>query len=104
MGRGPHRYRTLLSAPGVRTLFVSSFVGRLPVGMAIVLVVFVVHAGTASYTIAGLAASANTGAAALCGPVLGRLADRGHAALILVLTGFAQCAALTGLVGALRAH
>src|SRR5215475_4933156 len=104
MRKAARRYRTLLTAPGVRTLFASSLIGRLPVGMAMLLFVLVVHAGTGSYTIAGLAAAANSAATALCGPPLGRLSDRGHAALILVLTGIAQCATLIALVVALKWH
>jgi MFS family permease len=104
MRKAARRYRTLLTAPGVRTLFASSLIGRLPVGMAMLLFVLVVHAGTGSYTIAGLAAAANAAATAFCGPPLGRLSDRGHASLILVLTGLAQGATLVGLVVALRMH
>src|SRR5262249_57090813 len=74
----------------------------LPIGMATLLYVFVVHAGTGSYSLAGLASAANAAATALFGPPVGRLADRGHAALLLVLTGLAQAAGLVGLVFALR--
>ena len=104
MGKATRRYHTLFVAPGVRTLFASSLIGRLPVGMAMLLFVLVVHAGTGSYTIAGLAAAANAAATAFCGPPLGRLSDRGHASLILVLTGLAQGATLVGLVVGLRMH
>ncbi len=43
------RYRTLLSAKGVKPLLIASFLGRLPVGMGMLLFVLVVHAGTGSY-------------------------------------------------------
>jgi MFS family permease len=104
MRKAARRYRTLLTAPGVGPLYASSLIGRLPVGMGMLLFVLVVHAGTGSYTIAGLAAAANAAATAFCGPPLGRLSDRGHAALILVLTGLAQGITLVGLVVALKAH
>jgi MFS family permease len=104
MRTAARRYRTLLTAPGVRTLYASSLIGRLPVGMGMLLFVLVVHAGTGSYTIAGLAAATNAAATALCGPPLGRLSDRGHASLILVLTGLAQAVTLVGLVIALKIH
>src|SRR5262249_43390756 len=52
--------------------------------------------------LAGLASATNAAATALFGPPVGRLADRGHAALLLVLTGLAQAAGLIGLVFALR--
>jgi MFS family permease len=102
--RAARRYHTLFTAPGVRNLFAASITGRLPVGMAMLLFVLVVHAGTGSYQVAGLAAAANSAATALFGPTMGRLADRGHAAPLLVITGLAQGAALAGLVFALRGH
>ncbi len=104
MRTAARRYRSLLAAPGVRSLFASSLIGRLPVGMGMLLFVLVVHAGTGSYPIAGLAAAANAAATACCGPALGRLSDRGHASLVLVLTGTAQCLTLALLVIALRTH
>lgn len=102
MREAASRYRALLAAPGVRSLLTSSFVGRLPVGMGILLFVLVVHAGTGSYAIGGLAAAANAAATAIFGPLLGRLSDRGHAALILITTGILQAASLIGLVIALK--
>src|SRR5262245_35482722 len=104
MRNAVRRYRTLLAAPGVRGVLVSSLIGRLPIGMGMLLFVLVVHAGTGSYAIGGLAAAANSAATAVFGPPLGRLSDRGHAALILVTTGALQAAALIGLVVALRVH
>jgi MFS family permease len=98
------RYRALFVAPGVPRVFAASLTGRLPIGMAMLLFVLVVHAGTGSYAIGGLAAAANSAATALLGPPMGRLADRGHAARVLVLTGLAQGAALVALVIVLHAH
>jgi MFS family permease len=98
------RYRALLAVPGAGRVFAASLTGRLPIGMAMLLLVIAVHAGTGSYAVAGLAAAANSAATALFGPPLGRLADRGHATRVLALTGLAQGAALVGLVIALRAH
>jgi MFS family permease len=102
MRKAALRYRSLLVTPGVRGIFAFSLVGRLPIGMSTLLFVLVVHAGTGSYALAGLAAAANACATALCGPLLGRLSDRGHAALILTLSGIAQAASLVGLVVALK--
>jgi len=98
------RYRTLLVVPGVGRVFAASLIGRLPIGMAMLLFVLVVHAGTGSYAVGGLAGAANAAATALFGPPMGRLADRGHAALVLALSGLAQAAALGWLVIALHAH
>jgi MFS family permease len=102
MRKAATRYRTLLAAHGVRSLLASSLVGRLPIGMGMLLFILVVHAGTGSYPVGGLAAAANSLATAGFGPPLGRLADRGHAALILIITGVLQAAALVGLVVALK--
>ncbi len=82
----------------------ASFIGRLPVGMSMLMFILVVHTGTGSYAIAGLAAAANTGATAIFAPPLGRLSDRGHAAIILVVSGILQAASLVGLIIALRMH
>jgi MFS family permease len=102
MRKATRRYRTLLAAPGVRSLLVTTLIGRLPVGMGMLLFILVVHAGTGSYSVGGLTAAANALATAFCGPPLGRLADRGHAALILVITGALQATFLVGLVVALK--
>ena len=104
MRKAAHRYRNLLAAHGVRSLLAASFIGRLPVGMGMLLFVLVVHAGTGSYAVAGLAAAANAAATAFFAPPLGRLSDRGHAALILIVTGILQAGSLIGLIIALHAH
>jgi MFS family permease len=102
MKNGARRYRTLLSAPGAANLMTASVVGRLPVGMAMLLFVLVVHAGTGSYTVAGLAAAVNAASTSFAAPLLGRLSDRGHAAWVLIGTGIAQGAALIALVIGLK--
>jgi MFS family permease len=102
MRNAARRYRTLLAARGVKTLLLTSLIGKLPIGMGMLLFILVVHTGTGSYSVGGLAAAANSLATAFCGPPLGRLADRGHAALILVATGILQAASLVGLVVALK--
>jgi MFS family permease len=104
MRTAARRYHALLVAPGVRPVFITSLIGRLPIGMATLLFVLVVHAGTGSYAIAGLAAAADSAATAAFGPLLGRLADRGYAPVVLVATGLAQGAALITLVIVLHAH
>jgi MFS family permease len=104
MRTAARRYHALFVAPGVRPVFIASLIGRLPIGMATLLFVLVVHAGIGSYAIAGLAAAANSAATAAFGPPLGRLADRGHASIVLVTTGLAQGAAFVVLVIVLHAH
>jgi MFS family permease len=102
MRRSARRYRALLTAPGVTNLLSASLVGRLPVGMAMLMFVLVVHDGTGSYPLAGFAAAVNAAATAFTAPPLGRLSDRGHAALVLVVTGVAEAAALVALVLGLK--
>jgi MFS family permease len=97
------RYGDLLRTPGVLRVALPSLVGRLPIGMLTLLFVLVVAAGTGSYGAAGLATAANSALTAAVGPVLGRLADRGHAVGVLVWCGLAQAALLVALVVALRA-
>ncbi len=104
MRTAARRYRALFVAPGVGPVFIASLIGRLPIGMATLLFVLVVHAGIGSYAVAGLAAAANSAATAAFGPPLGRLADRGHASIVLVTTGLAQGAAFVALVFVLHAH
>ena len=104
MRTAARRYRALFVAPGVRPVFIASLIGRLPIGMATLLFVLVVHAGIGSYAVAGLAAAANSAATAAFGPPLGRLADRGHASIVLVTTGLAQGAAFVVLVIVLHAQ
>lgn len=98
------RYRALLVVPGVVRVAVPSFIGRMPYGMTTLLFVLAVHLGTGSYAVAGLATAAHSGLTALTAPWLGRLADAGHAAVVLCCSGLAYAALLCGLVGALRWH
>lgn len=102
MRNGARRYRALLTAPGVTNLLSASLIGRLPVGMAMLMFVLVVHDGTGSYPLAGIAAAVNAAATAFTAPPLGRLSDRGHAALVLAVTGVAEAASLVALVVGLK--
>jgi MFS family permease len=97
------RYRALFATPGIPRVVAAGLLGRLPVGMAMLVFVLVVHAGTGSFPLAGFAAALDCAATALTAPVLGRLADRGHAARLLAVTGLAQAAGMVALVTCLRA-
>lgn len=97
------RYRALLATPGAVRVLLPSIVGRLPMGMSTLLFVLVVHQGTGSYPVAGLATATNAALMAVSGPLLGRLADRGRAATALAAAGIAQAFILIGLVASLRA-
>ncbi|MBB5870172.1 MFS family permease [Allocatelliglobosispora scoriae] len=98
------RYRALLVMPGVVRVALPSFIGRMPYGMTTLLFVLAVEHGTGSFTVAGLATGAHAALTAVTAPWLGRLADRGHAAVVLASTGIAYAAMLTALIGALWLH
>jgi MFS family permease len=97
------RYRALFATPGAARVLLPSIVGRLPMGMSTLLFVLLVHQGTGSYPVAGLATAANAALMAVSGPLLGRLADAGRAATALAVAGVAQAIILIGLVASLRA-
>ncbi|GAA0229176.1 MFS transporter [Cryptosporangium japonicum] len=89
MTAGMRRYAEVWRLPGARTLLVGSILGRLPVGMAPLLLVLLVEKSTGSYAAAGVASAAYAVATAVVGPVLGRLADRFRPAPVLVGTAIA---------------
>lgn len=98
------RYRALLISPGVVRVALPSLIGRMPYGMTTLLFVLAVQHGTGSYTVAGLATAAHSGLTALTAPWLGRMADRGHAAVVLASTGVLYATLLCALVVALSMH
>lgn len=96
------RYQALFANPGVLRVLLPSLIGRLPVGMSTLLFVLVVHVGTGSYRIAGLATAANSAVMAITSPLLGRWADRGRAATVVAASGVAQAIAMVALVASLQ--
>jgi MFS family permease len=96
------RYQALFANPGVVRVLLASLIGRLPMGMSTLLFVLVVHAGTGSYRVAGLATAANSAVMAVTSPLLGRWADRGRAGFVVAASGIAQALALVALVSSLR--
>lgn len=88
----------LLRSPGVPGVVLPSVLARLPVGMTTVLLVLLVQQRTGSYRVAGLAVALNSLAFAAVSPWYGRLADRGHAALVIAAAGVLQVPAMAGLL------
>jgi hypothetical protein len=68
----PPSYRALLRAPGAAAFFLTATAGRVGIAMTSLGIVWLVHAQTGSYAVAG----AVTGAFATAGPQLARLIDR----------------------------
>ncbi len=69
-------YRQVLRTPGALRFAVSGFVGRFPMAMMPIAIVFVVRHRTGSYGIAGAASAAHTLTQAAVTPLVGRLVDR----------------------------
>lgn len=69
-------YRAVLATPAARAFCCTGFVGRLPIAMSAVAVVFLVHATTGSYAVAGALNAIAIVCSAAAGPVFGRLVDR----------------------------
>lgn len=103
MSAGLSRYAEVWRLPGARMLLVGSILGRLPVGMAPLLLVLLVQRSTGSYAAAGIASAAYAVANAVVGPVLGRLADRFRPAPVLVGTALAWPVAAVAVLAAAAA-
>ena len=88
-------YRSVFARPGAARLFASSLIGRLPLGMSSLTMLLLVRESTHSYAAAGAAVGASALAAALCGPVLGRLIDlAGRRLVVGPVAGLQACAYL----------
>jgi MFS family permease len=95
-------YGPVLSAPGARRLLFSSVAGRLPLGMTLA-ILLLVRDQTGAFRTAGAVVGAYGIAAALGGPLLGRLVDRFGQTRVLVPCAVADTVALVALVLAARA-
>ncbi|MDH6112353.1 MFS family permease [Kitasatospora sp. MAP12-15] len=69
-------YLALLRAPNVTRLLFGTLLGRLPAGMTALVIALALRAAGAPYSRIGLATAAYAIAAAIGGPVLGRIVDR----------------------------
>ncbi|HET6508161.1 MAG TPA: MFS transporter [Baekduia sp.] len=95
-------YGPVLSAPGARRLLFSSVAGRLPLGMTLAMLLLVRDL-TGAFGTAGAVVGAYGVAAAVGGPLLGRLVDRFGQARVLVPCAAGNAIALVALVVAARA-
>ncbi|MFD4660419.1 MFS transporter [Kitasatospora sp. NPDC058444] len=74
--RTPMGYLALLRAPHVTRLLLGTLLGRLPAGMTALVIALALRDAGVAYGRVGLATSAYAIAAAIGGPVLGRIVDR----------------------------
>ena len=92
------RYQDLLSAPGVLMMVLAGILGRVPSTRLELALPLVVVGRTGSWVSAGLVTGGYTIAGAFAGPIRGRLVDRTGASVILIVTGWGQALALSGLL------
>ena len=77
------QYLTVWRLPSAPVLLLSGFAGRLPSSMVPLALLLMVQQQTGSYALAGLASATYGVAMAIVAPLLGRLADRRGARLVL---------------------
>lgn len=95
-------YRDVLSRPGAALFSAAAAWARLPLSMAGLGIVLLVHERGGSYGAAGVMAAAYVLAAAAFGPLQGRLADRLGQAPVLVTVGAVYAAGLVAFVVAVE--
>ncbi|WP_055588631.1 MFS transporter [Streptacidiphilus griseoplanus] len=83
------RYLTLLRGPHVARLLTGTLVGRLPAGMTALVIALALREAQAPYSRIGAVTAAYAVAAALGGPVLGRMVDRAGQPRVLVASAVA---------------
>lgn len=91
-------YRPLLRTPGAAAFFLTASVGRVGIAMTGLALVWLLHARTGSYGIAGLATAGFALAEALIGPQAARLIDRFGQGRVLPFSLLAHGAAVAGVL------
>jgi Major Facilitator Superfamily len=98
------RYARVLALPDVTQAFVSSLVGRIPIGIAGLAILLLVQSTEGSYAQAGLVGATYVVGLAAAAPLLGRMIDRLGPRRVLGTCAVLYAAALLGLVAALQAR
>jgi predicted MFS family arabinose efflux permease len=91
------RSSSLLSAPGARSLLISSLIARLPLAMFSIGILVHARQLSGSFAVAGLASSAYAIFGAVSAPALGRLIDRTGQTRVLLIGSAASAGLLIGL-------
>ncbi|MEV4597954.1 MFS transporter [Amycolatopsis sp. NPDC049253] len=100
MRRAVGGYRLLLSTRGAAAFFAAAAVGRVGIAMTGLGLVWLVHARTGGYGLAGLAAGGFAFAEAMGGPWVARLVDRFGQTRVLPACLVAHAGAIAGVLGA----
>jgi predicted MFS family arabinose efflux permease len=95
------RYANLLALPDVLQAFVSSFIGRIPIGIAGLAILLLVQSVEGSYAQAGLIGATYVAGLAAAAPLLGRMIDRIGPRRVLAACALLYPAALLALIAAL---
>ncbi|GII88972.1 MFS transporter [Sphaerisporangium siamense] len=98
------RYLRLAATPGAVPMTVAALVGRLPSGMAGLLLVTGFVQSNGSYAQAGIAAACYAVGVGVSGPLRGRAVDRRGARGVLLVAGAGQALAFLALLAALAAE
>lgn len=89
-------YVEILTTPGLARMLLPYLVGRLGSAMGLLALLLAVRAGTGSFAVAG-SVSAGYGIGLACvAPLLGRIADRRSASVVLFVTGLVMPLGLVG--------
>lgn len=95
------RYAAVLALPDVLQAFVSSFIARIPIGIAGLAILLLVQSVEGSYAQAGLVGAVYVAGLAAAAPLLGRLIDRIGPRRVLAACATLYPAALLALIAAL---
>lgn len=95
------RYSRLLALPHLQAAIIASVIGRLPIGIAGLAILLLVHKATGSFAQAGATTASYVLGLAAVAPLLGRLIDRRGPRRILAACGVMYPAALGALLAAL---
>ncbi|GII65108.1 MFS transporter [Sphaerisporangium krabiense] len=101
---GMARYLRLAATPGAVPMTLAALVGRLPSGMAGLLLVTGFVQSNGSYAQAGVAAACYAVGVGVSGPLRGRAVDRRGARGVLLVAGAGQALAFLALLAALAAE
>lgn len=96
------RYRTLLREPDVAAAVAASFVGRLPIGMAVLSILLFVQQSQQSFARAGVASALYVTGVCVAAPFLGRMMDRIGPRRLLQFGAIAYPIALSVLIFAVQ--